>query len=760
MANGELARIDEAVMTGLNAVGAAGPVHQIAILTATATALHNRYLDTDALPDLRQAISLERRAAALADAIPGSEAALLSTLADSLTSLYLRTEDDAVGRDAVDVQRQALAAATPGSELHTEISYELACTMFARFRGTRDRGDFDAAIQAAEAGMQIRAEERGDIARRHGLVALTHQLRHELSADVDDLRRAAEAYEAGASACADDDPTRASYLLSSADMLMRLFEATADDTLADRATALHRAAAAIATAPVADRLRATVGWAEGEARGGRYDAAVVAYQAAIRLLPLTAWHGLERGDREYLLSLSAGMASDAAAAAIALDEPELALELLEEGRGVLLRQAFDYRRGPAQLRERHPELAAELETVRRRLDAATGRGAADGLIDRRVLAQRWDALVAEARSLAGFDDFLMPTPFERLRAAAGCGPVVVVNISELRCDAMVLTKAGVSVVPLPDVTPEAVNEQAGRLDSALDSAAHDPLAPQTQLTLVLTWLGTHVVAPLLGKVAPRRRQGEPLTRAWWCPTGVLSSMPLHAALLPGGEVVFERCIPSYTATLRTLLNGREPATTEAARPLVVGVASSAEGSTLLPSAGAEIAIVAPSLEGAAVLREEAATCAAVLDGLPAASWFHFAGHAEQRSWQDGGPVLHCWDGPLAATDIAMVALDRAEIAVLSACDTAFGDVELRDEAAHLSGAFQIAGFRHVVATQWPVNDRRARVAVRTFYRHVTGDAKTSDAAHAAVAVWQVLRDERAAYPDRPAIWAPFVHFGP
>jgi CHAT domain-containing protein len=138
----------------------------------------------------------------------------------------------------------------------------------------------------------------------------------------------------------------------------------------------------------------------------------------------------------------------------------------------------------------------------------------------------------------------------------------------------------------------------------------------------------------------------------------------------------------------------------------------------------------------------------------------FAGHAEQRSWQDGGPVLHCWDGPLAATDIAMVALDRAEIAVLSACDTAFGDVELRDEAAHLSGAFQIAGFRHVVATQWPVNDRRARVAVRTFYRHVTGDAKTSDAAHAAVAVWQVLRDERAAYPDRPAIWAPFVHFGP
>jgi hypothetical protein len=148
MANGELARIDEAVMTGLSAVGTAGPVQQIAILTATATALHNRYLDTDALPDLRQAINLERHAAALANAIPGSEAALLSTLADSLTSLYLRTEDEAVGRDAIDVQCQALAAATPGSELHTEISYELACTMFARFLRTRDRDDFDAAIQA------------------------------------------------------------------------------------------------------------------------------------------------------------------------------------------------------------------------------------------------------------------------------------------------------------------------------------------------------------------------------------------------------------------------------------------------------------------------------------------------------------------------------------------------------------------------------------------------------------------------------------
>jgi hypothetical protein len=62
--------------------------------------------------------------------------------------------------------------------------------------------------------------------------------------------------------------------------------------------------------------------------------------------------------------------------------------------------------------------------------------------------------------------------------------------------------------------------------------------------------------------------------------------------------------------------------------------------------------------------------------------------------------------------------------------------------------------------QWSFNDRRARVAVRTSYRHVTGDAKTPDTAHAAMAVWQVLQVERAAHPDRPAIWAPFVHFGP
>jgi CHAT domain-containing protein len=154
-------------------------------------------------------------------------------------------------------------------------------------------------------------------------------------------------------------------------------------------------------------------------------------------------------------------------------------------------------------------------------------------------------------------------------------------------------------------------------------------------------------------------------------------MPLHAAPLPTGEALFERFVPSYTATLRALLTSREPGeATSNGLPFVVGVARSADGSDRLPGACTEVGIVASRLVNASVLRDDQAARAAVLDDVAQRAWFHFAGHAEQRGWQDGGLVLRGWDGPLAAAEIAAVSPAHAEIAVLPACETAFGDVEL------------------------------------------------------------------------------------
>ena len=77
----------------------------------------------------------------------------------------------------------------------------------------------------------------------------------------------------------------------------------------------------------------------------------------------------------------------------------------------------------------------------------------DGPVDRRMaLAREWDDLVDRVRGLGGFEDFLRPPRLDSLLPAASGGPVVVVNVSRWRCDALIVTEEGVRHRALPDLT--------------------------------------------------------------------------------------------------------------------------------------------------------------------------------------------------------------------------------------------------------------------------------------------------------------------
>jgi CHAT domain-containing protein len=107
--------------------------------------------------------------------------------------------------------------------------------------------------------------------------------------------------------------------------------------------------------------------------------------------------------------------------------------------------------------------------------------------------------------------------------------------------------------------------------------------------------------------------------------------------------------------------------------------------------------------------------------------------------------------------VARLRLDDAELAFLSACSTARPGTRLADEAIHLASAFQLAGYRHVLATLWPVPDWPARRAVAAVYDRLAGGAHRADRAPAALHATTLALRER--YPDHPSIWAAFVHAG-
>jgi CHAT domain-containing protein len=94
--------------------------------------------------------------------------------------------------------------------------------------------------------------------------------------------------------------------------------------------------------------------------------------------------------------------------------------------------------------------------------------------------------------------------------------------------------------------------------------------------------------------------------------------------------------------------------------------------------------------------------------------------------------------------------------VLSACHTARGGTQLADEALHLAGAFQLAGYPSVVATQWQVNDLMAtRIAV-AFQTSLAATGMPPAPERAAAVLHEVLLRFRD-YP--PSIWASWVHSG-
>ncbi|YCK39958.1 CHAT domain-containing protein [Actinomadura sp. ATCC 39365] len=560
-------------------------------------------------------------------------------------------------------------------------------------------------------------------------------------------------------------PLRASVL----NQLALLLDRWADDEPADarrlRAEAIEalRESTAVEAAPATTRAGAARFW--GRLAAGRRDfaLAVQGFAIMVRLLEAMAWRGLNRGDQERLLAEFQGAASDAAACALETGDARLAVELLEQGRGVLLAQALDARADRDRLARELPELAGRLAEVHAELDARS----AD--MDRRHLAaRRRAALVAEIRRQPGFEDFQRSMDFGRLAAAASDGPVVVVNVSPYRCDALVVEAGEVTVVPLPRLTAEAAEAQVTGLTEAIDALGgaaeefEERLTARQTVQDTLRWTWDAITEPVLDRLPGARR-------VWWCPTGPAVFLPLHAS----GDhrtrhdarpsTVMDRVVSSYTPTVRALAHVRAlppPVSRPDGRPLVVSMPVTPDAADL-PGAAREEEIFLGCFPGARLLRGASATRKAVLTVLRASPWAHFACHGAQ----DTASPFHAWlvlqDGPLTVRDLAALDLsDHARLAFLSGCDTSRGDERLSDEAITLSSAVHLAGYRHVIGAQWQLEDGTAPDVAARVYRRLGDGQGGLDPSGTARALHEAVLELRERMPYAPLVWALFTHTGP
>ncbi len=112
------------------------------------------------------------------------------------------------------------------------------------------------------------------------------------------------------------------------------------------------------------------------------------------------------------------------------------------------------------------------------------------------------------------------------------------------------------------------------------------------------------------------------------------------------------------------------------------------------------------------------------------------------------------DGLLQAWEIADLSLS-ADLAVLSACQTAEGDERLGDGLMGLAWAFQAAGCSNVVASLWNIDDEATGTLMVEFYKAARAGRRLDDALRSAM-----LAVKNAPGNASPYYWAGFRVIGP
>ncbi|PVF95881.1 hypothetical protein CPB86DRAFT_816821 [Serendipita vermifera] len=501
-----------------------------------------------------------------------------------------------------------------------------------------------------------------------------------------------------------------------------------------------------------------------------------AYECATRLIPQVAWLDLPIKDHHQYLVDVGQITRNAVAAAISAEQYDKALEWLEQGRSIVYNQILQLRTPVAQLLDVNSVLANRLLHVSRLLE----QGSQPGSLPRRILQSmeeeecqyqalktERESIIEEVRSLPGFENFLKPPSLSYLLGAAQDGPVVVLNTSRERCDALAIIDGLDEVIhiPLPIITLDRVNKLQDELKDLLSSsgirmrseravhAAKDG-GDNEHCRYIVAELWTGIVKP---------PHPDTLPRIWWCTTGPLAFLPIHAAGIYSSDStdsqISDYVISSYTPTLSALLESRKQ-TMDSSFKLLSVIQGSAPGAPSMPNTKEELNKIRHHLVGRihVVLEDQEGTKARVIKAMDECNWLHLACQGVQKPEKPTKSSLILQDGHLTLDEIIRLNLPNVEFAFLSACQTNIGDKSLSEEAIHIAQGMLLAGCRGVVATTWSINDELAPEITNQFYAHIMKDQERPDSRNAAEALHLSVQELR----KKPGVvftdWIPTIVF--
>ncbi|KDR81163.1 hypothetical protein GALMADRAFT_136203 [Galerina marginata CBS 339.88] len=818
---GDLTDVSDAIISLQKAVHATPQDHVTmpVLLNNLGNSFSIRFLRTGDLPDIFEGIMYQQKAILLTPDDHPDKPGFLNNLGNSLQFRFQRNGDLSDILEAISSQQKALHLTPQGHAAIPGHFNNLGNSFLCRFKLTGDLTDISEAISSHKQAVHSTPHGNAAMPLRLNNLGLSFANRFERTKESADITEAIIVQLKAVSLVPEGHADGPRWLNNLGDSFQTRFESLGEIDDIHAAILRYSQAATYSTGRPATRLSAARKWAKLCQKFNRSQL-LDAYRTAIHLLSQVA--GLEQtieSRHTNLLDIS-NISCSAAASAFDLGNPELAVEWLEEGRCLVWSQLNSLRTPLDALRAHDPAVAEEILKVSRALENAGSRGELaisplEATMEQKMtiqdeatshikLAKKWDKLLTDIRAIPDFEDFLRPPLFSNLiKHLPDSGAVVVINVHELRCDALALVSTTDKPlhIPLPDFSHEKADNLRKELREHLRSSGlrmreYNPDESDGRMPVrykasgsrvgviqaILQKLWSWVVKPIveaLGYLNPTTTSNTP--RIWWCATGPLAFLPIHAAgkyttepivhassaeIQP--DTLFDFAISSYTPTVRALVERvKKP---REVNDKNAGLFMISQPNTpdlpYIPGTTKEVNAINLQLQNIKVtcLEGEAATVDQAIEKMGTHSSIHFACHASQNIKQPLKSGFYLHDGRLEISSIIKQNFIGADLAFLSACQTSTGEETLSEEAVHLAAGMLAAGYRGVIATMWSIKDLYGPQIAEDFYANLTSKSKSlsgDDAARALHFATQKLRKQIKPEDGDSSllVWVPYVHFG-
>ncbi|PPQ80702.1 hypothetical protein CVT26_007402 [Gymnopilus dilepis] len=554
-------------------------------LNSLGSSFLTRFERTRDFNDLEQSIQLRQQAVELA---PSGHPHLPAWLNNLGISFSFRSQKTGSLKDlerSIQLMRQAVEVVPAGHpDLPTWLS-NLGFALSSRFEQTSDLNDLEQSIELQQQAMDLTPEGHLDFPARLNNLGFLISSRFEKTNDLNDLAQSIRLQQRAVELTPQGHPRLSYWMNGLGSSLLSQFLQTQEYSTLVAATSNFRSSSMSRTGPPTIRLQAARTWAQFSHKISTSEV-ITAHDQVINLISLVA--GMENtSKRRYeVLRDSPELSTAAAAAALSVNQPAKALEWLEEGRCIVWNQLNQLRTPVDSLRAHHPDLADQLMLLSRQLEHMQARDDRQSAVElplraqisleteashHLMLSKEREQLLATIRERPGFESFFRPRKCaDLMKIVPENGVVVVINSDKSRCDALVLTagKEEPAHVTLEKFTRERAQILAEQLREYL--ASHDRRSRYTdeatsnsrkpgafkrrravnQLNNILRALWTDLLDPILQYLGIKNPGlDSDLPRIWWCPTGPLSFLPIHAAGIynpePGESKI---CLANYVVS--------------------------------------------------------------------------------------------------------------------------------------------------------------------------------------------------------------------